>query len=213
MANYIWGHRYGDGPPEEMAIESLHAGCDLLLDPPDPVALALALRRALDRGDLDQKRVHEAVGRLDKLIRRALDTDPAAPKPLMLGGGARALLRPLRGGSAGKEHPRPEVALELASVPDANKYLREWGVEVLPASAAPPEPMPDALLILVGAREGRGLPSLPGPWLEAIHKHQPVLYMAGAPEAADLAPSSARGWSLPGLSPALLGMLVAGGEE
>lgn len=204
---------YGDAPPEEMAIESLHAGCDLLLDPPDPVALALALRFALDRGDLDHQRVVQAVGRLDKLIRRALDADPAPPKPLVLGGGARGLLRPLPGGSAGKTHPRPELALELASVPDANKYLEEWGVEVLPAHAPPPDPMPDALLVLVGAREGRGLPSLPGAWVEAIQKHQPVLYVAGAPEAAALAPASARGWSIPGLSPALLGMLVASGEE
>ncbi len=204
---------YGDGPQDEFAVESLHAGCDLLLDPKDPVALALALRRAFERGELDHQRVFAAVGRMDKLIRLALDTDVAPPKPLVLGGGARALLRPLPGGSAGKEHPRPELALELASVPDANKYLEEWGVEVLPATAAPPDPMPDALLVLVGAREGRGLPTLPGAWIEAIQKHQPVLYIAGAPEAPSLAPASARGWSIPGLSPALLGMLVAGGQE
>ncbi len=204
---------YGDGPQEELAIQSLHAGCDLLLDPEDPVALALSLRFALQRGDLDEQRVFQAVSRVDKLIRRSLDTETAPPKPLVLGGGARALLRPLPGGSGGKSHPRPEVALELASVPDANNYLEEWGVEVFPASAPPPDPMPDALLILIGAREGRGLPSIPANWLEAIHKHQPVLYMAGAPEAASLAPASARGWFIPGLSPALLGMLVAGGEE
>ena len=40
-----------------------------------------------------------------------------------------------------------------------------------------------------------------------------VTPLAGAPEAASLAPASARGWFIPGLSPALLGMLVAGGEE
>lgn len=204
---------FGEGPHEELAIESLHAGMDLLLDPEDPVALALSLRFALERGDLDQERVFQAVGRVDKLIRRALDTEPAPPKPLVLGGGARSLLKPLRGGSGGREHPRPDVALDLASTEDANRYLEDWGVEVFPAGAPPPDPMPEALLVLVGAAPGRGLPSIPGPWLEAIQRHHPVLYMAGSPEAADLAPGSARGWAIPGLSPALLGMLLAKGAE
>lgn len=200
---------FGEGPNEEFAIEALHAGCDLLLDPEDPVALALAMRFAHQRGDLDEQRVFEAVGRVDKLIRLALDTEVAPPRPLVLGGGARSLLKPLPGGSGGREHPRPEVALDLSSVPDANRYLEDWGVEVFPAAAPPPDPMPEALLVLVGARKGRGLPPIPGSWLEAIQRHHPVLYMAGAPEAASLAPASARGWSIPGLSPALLGMLLA----
>ena len=73
---------------------------------------------------------------------------------------------------------------------------------------APPDEFQGPLLVLCGAREGHGLPSLPGPWLEAIHEQHPVLYMAGAPDAAQLAPKTARGWYLPGLSPALLGMLL-----
>lgn len=203
---------FGEGPHEELAIESLHAGCDLLMDPEDPVALALSLRFALQRGDLDENRVFEAVGRVEKLIRRVLDTETAPPRPLMLGGGARSLLKPLPGGSGGREHPRPDVALDLASTHDANRYLEDWGVEVFPAAAPPPNPMPEALLVLVGASPGRGLPDIPGPWLEAIQRHHPILYMAGAPEAAGLAPGSARGWSIPGLSPALLGMLLAKGD-
>jgi len=204
---------YGDEPHEELAVQSLHAGVDVLLDPEDPVALAASLRAALDRGDLDEGRVFQAVGRLDALIRRALDTDVAAPRPLVLGGGARSLLRPLPGGSAGRKRPRPTAALDLASTPDAVAYLEEWAVEVHAIGSEPPEEFPEALLVLSGAREGRGNPEIPGPWLEAILEHRPVLYVAGRPEAAEIAPASVRGWSLPGLSPALLGMLLAGEGE
>ena len=199
---------FGDGPAEELAIESLHAGIDLLLDPEDPVALAMTLRDAADRGDLEEERVFAAVARVEKLIRIALDTEPSPPRPLMLGGGAKTLFRPLPGGSAGRTHPRPALALNLASTPDAITYLEEWAVPISGPEDAPPDEFPGPLLVLCGAREGHGLPNLPGPWLEAIHEQHPVLYVAGAPDAAQLAPKTARGWYLPGLSPALLGMLL-----
>ncbi len=202
---------FGDGPHEELAVESLHAGVDLLLDPEDPVALAITLRDALERGDLDQERVFQAVGRLDTLIRLGLDTEVATPRPLVLGGGAKTLLRPLPGGSGGRSHTRPTLALNLASTPDALKYLEEWDMPVFAADSAPPNTFPGPLLILCGAREGHGLPNIPGPWLEAIQHHHPPLYVAGAPDAAQLAPAAARGWYLPGLSPALLGMLLTAG--
>ncbi|MHC4380598.1 MAG: glycoside hydrolase family 3 N-terminal domain-containing protein [Planctomycetota bacterium] len=203
---------FGDGPHEELAVESIHAGVDLLLDPEDPVTLAITLRDALKRGDLDEERVFQAVGRLDQLIRLGLDTEVAPPRPLVLGGGAKTLLRPLPGGAAGRTHARPVCALNLASVPDALKYLAEWDMPVFKPDDEPPASFPGPLLVLCGAREGHGLPNIPGPWLEAIQHHHPALYMAGAPDAAQLAPAAARGWYLPGLSPALLGMLITAGE-
>jgi hypothetical protein len=103
-------------------------------------------------------------------------------------------------------------ALNLASTPDAIKYLHEWDMPVFSPDSAPPNSFPGPLLILCGAREGHGLPNIPGPWLEAIQHHHPALYMAGSPDAAQLAPAAARGWYLPGVSPALLGMLITAGE-
>lgn len=199
---------FGDGPQEELATESLHAGVDLLLDPEDPVTLAMTLRDAEDRGDLEEQRIFEAVGRVEKLIRYSLDTEVEPVRPLVLGGGAKALFRPLPGGSAGRSYPRPALALSLAPTPDALTYLEEWGVPIFTADSAPPEEIPGPVLVLCGAREGHGLPNLPGPWLEAIHEQHPVLYVAGSPDAPQIAPKTARGWYLPGLSPALLGMLL-----
>ena len=97
---------YGSEPHEEMAVESLHAGVDLLLYPEEPVALAVTLRDALDRGDLSEEVVHTAANRIDTMIRSILDIEPAKPKPLVLGGGMKSLFRPLPGGSPGR-HPRP----------------------------------------------------------------------------------------------------------
>jgi beta-glucosidase-like glycosyl hydrolase len=203
---------FGDGPQEELAVESIHAGVDLLLDPADPVALAITLRDAADRGDLDEERVFEAVGRLDKLVRLSLDREPGTPRPLVLGGGSKTLLRPLPGGAAGRTHSRPAFALSMAATPDALSYLAEWDMPVFLPDSEPPASFPGPLLILCGAREGHGLPNIPGPWLEAIQHHHPALYMAGSPDAAELAPAAARGWYVPGLSPALLGMLITAGE-
>jgi len=203
---------FGSEPQDEIAIQSIHAGCDLLLYPEDPVALAVTLRDALDRGDLEESRVHEASKRVEKLIRFALDTEPAPSKPLVLGGALKSLLRALPGGAHGRSHPRPDIALNLASTPDAVSFLEEFGVTVLGPNQEPPDILPKAVLILCGAREGRGLPNIPGPWLEALHHQRPVVYVAGSPDAAYLAPASARGWFLPGLSPALLTLLLHEGE-
>ena len=96
----------------------------------------------------------------------------------------------------------------MASTPDALTYLEEWAVPIFGPDSEPPESLPEAVLVLCGAREGHGLPDLPGPWLEAIHDQQPVLYLAGSPDSPQLAPAATRGWYLPGLSPALLGMLL-----
>lgn len=203
---------FGSEPHDEIAIQSIHAGCDLLLYPEDPVALAVTLRDALDRGDLEESRVREASARVEKLIRYALDTEPAQSKPLVLGGALKSLLRPLPGGAYGRSHPRPDIALNLASTPDAVSFLEEFGVTVVSPDTEPPENLPKAVLVLCGAREGHGLPNIPGPWLEALHHQRPVLYVAGSPDAATLAPASARGWFLPGLSPALLTLLLHDGE-
>ncbi len=204
---------FGDGPHEELAIEAIHAGCDLLLDPEDPVVLAMSLRHAMERGDLSKDHVEQSVARLEKLTELALSTPIAAQKPLVMGAGAKRLLKPLHGGAAGRtKYPRPELAYALASTPDANRFLEEWGVEVLPADSQPPEKMPDSLLILCGAREGRGMPQLPGPWLDAVAHNHPTVYVAGAPEAEELPPASVKGFFLPGLSPALLALLFTGGE-
>ena len=203
---------FGDGPQEELAVDSILAGVDLLLDPADPVALAITLRDAVQRGDLPEERVFEAVGRLDKLVRLSLDREAGKPRPLVLGGGSKTLLRPLPGGAAGRTHSRPALALNMASTPDAIQYLEEWEMPIFAPDSEPPASFPGPLLILCGAREGHGLPNIPGPWLEAIQHHHPAFYVAGSPDAVDLAPSAARGWYLPGLSPALLGMLLTAGE-
>ncbi len=205
---------FGDGPEEEMAVECLHAGVDLLLDPSDPVALALSLRDAMDRGDLAEQTVAKASQRVDKLIRLALDMPAEPPKPLVLGAGAKKLLRPLAGGKPGRgRSPSPQVALALASVPDANRFLEEWGVAVLRHDSPPPDPLPDSILVLCGAREGHGLPQLPGEWMDALAHQHPTVYVAGAPDAYDLPPANVKGYHIPGLSPALLALLFAAGEE
>jgi beta-glucosidase-like glycosyl hydrolase len=198
----------GDGPHDELAMECIQAGSDLLLDPEDPVTLALTLRDAMERGDLDEARVRQSVERIDKLIAFALNTEAPQPKPLVLGAGTKVLLHPLPGGTGGRKHVRPGCALNLAATPDAINYLEEWGVPVLTPDQDPPCPLPDGILILWGAANGRGLPDLPSAWLEAIHHERPRLYVAGSPDAIHAAPASARGWYVPGLSPALLGMLI-----
>ncbi len=204
---------FGSEPHDQIAIQSIHAGCDLLLYPEDSVALAVTLRDALDRGDLEESRVREAGSRIEKMIRHSLDVEPAQPKPLVLGGSLKSLLRALPGGASGRTHPRPDIALNLASTPDAVDFLEEFGVAVVGPGVDPPERLPKAVLVLCGAREGHGLPNIPGPWLEALHHQRPTLYVAGSPDAAFLAPASARGWFLPGLSPALLTLLLQEGAE
>lgn len=204
---------FGSEPVEELAVQSIHAGCDLMLYPDDPVALAVGLRDALDRGDLDESRVREASARVEKLIRHALDTDPVAPRPLVLGGSLKSLLRPLPGGAHGRSHPRPDIAINLASTPDAVAFLEEFGVAVVKPDDPVPAQLPRAILVLCGAREGHGLPNLPGPWLEALHHEHPVIYVAGSPDAVHVAPASARGWFVPGMSPALLTLLLQEGAE
>mgnify|MGYP001220533871 CR=1 FL=1 len=200
-------------PQEELAIEAINAGVDILLDPKDPIALAMSLRDALQRGDISEERLHQSTMRLDKIIRQSLDTEAANVKPLVLGGSMKSLLRPLPSGSGGRTHPRPALALNLASTPDANRFLEEWGIPILKPEEEPPQEFPGPLLILCGAREGHGLPDIPGNWLEAIHHHHPRIYMAGSPNAVDIAPAAARGWYVPGLSPALLGMLLTADEK
>lgn len=205
---------FGDGPHEELAVEAIHAGCDLLLDPEDPVVLAMSLRHAMDRGDLAKERVEEAVARLEKLTAMALESKADAQRPIVMGAGAKRLLKPLHGGAPGRSRfPRPEIALALASTPDANSFLEDWGVAVLPADTAPPDDIPEAMIILCGAREGHGLPQLPGAWLDAISHNHPVVYTAGAPEAEDLTPANIKGFFLPGISPALLALLFTSDEK
>lgn len=200
---------FGDGPTEELAIDAMHAGVDLLLDPEDPVVLAMSLRDAMDRGDLDPGRVGKAVGRVDRLLKSVQELPEVQPRPLMLGSGAKRLLKPLPGGSPGRYMPRPEAALVLAGAPDALRFLDTWGVELFGPNEEPPGQLPDALVILWGAAMGRGLPPIPGPWAEAIHRDTPVLYVAGSPDATQMAPASARGLYLPGVSPALLALLFS----
>ncbi len=204
---------FGSGPHPELARESLHAGLDLLLDPEDPVVLAVSLRDSLERGDLDPATVERAVRRVDRFLKAAGELPTVPPKPLMLGGGARRLLRPLPGGSPGRQIPRPELALGLAGSRDSISFLTEWGIEVLSPTEPPPDPMPQALVILWGAAEGHGFPSLPGPWAEAVSRNHTVLYVAGSPEAAQSVPAHSPGLYLPGLSPALLALLFTEGEE
>lgn len=203
---------YGEGPHEELAAESIHAGVDLLLDPMDPVVLAVSLRDALGRGDLDHESVLLAASRVERFLERALALPVVSPRPLVLGGGAKRILKTLPGGSPGRSHPRPEGALALSATPDAVRFLEEWGVPVYDPNAEPPAELPQSLLILWGASMGRGLPELSHDWLEAIHNQHPVLYIAGSPDAVSHAPASARGLFLPGVSPALLALLFADGE-
>ncbi|TAH36955.1 MAG: hypothetical protein EYC70_08200 [Planctomycetota bacterium] len=200
---------YGDGPHEQLAMESLHAGVDLLLDPEDPVVLAISLRDALQRGDLDAGRVEEAAARVHQLQRRAGDLPVAQPKPLMLGAGSKRLLKPLPGGSPGKHLPQPELALWLSGTRDTARFLEDWGVQAMLSSAPPPAKLPEAVLVIWGASAGRGLPPLPHNWVEAITKQHTILYVAGSPEAAEMVPKSAKGVYLPGISPALLALLFA----
>jgi|TARA_B100000959_G_scaffold28123_3_gene27101 beta-glucosidase-like glycosyl hydrolase len=205
---------FGDGPHEELAAEAIHAGCDLLLDPEDPVVLATSLRDAMDRGDLLPDAVERSVKRLESFMADILNTEAEAPRPLVMGASAKRLLHPLHGGSPGRtKFPQPETVLSLAGTPDSIRFLEDWGLEVLPADSTPPDEFPGAVLVLCGAREGHGLPQLPGPWLDAISRDHPVTYVAGAPEAIDLPPASVKGFHLPGLSPALLALLFAAGEE
>ncbi len=205
---------YAIEPEEHGAVESLQAGVDLILDPKDPVTVARTLRDSLKFGELDEEAVRRSVRRVETFLETARAAEPGRSRPLMLGAGARRLLRPLPGGRpAARRLQRPEAALCLAPTLDALRFLEEWGVELHHVQDEPPDPLPDSLLILWGAAAGRGFPSLPGPWLEAIHQHHPVLYVAGSPEAAEAAPASAQGYSLPGMSPALLALLFAGEEE
>jgi beta-glucosidase-like glycosyl hydrolase len=202
---------YGSEPHEELAVESIHAGVDLLLYPEDPVALAITLRDAMERGDLSEECAHQSAQRVEDLLRIALDTEPAKPRPLVLGGGMKALFRPLTGGSPGR-YPRPDLALNLSGTPDAISFLEEFGVAIAGPDQIPPADLPEAIVILWGASVGKGLPDIPGAWVEAIQHSHPVVYIAGSPDAPQKAPASARGYSLPGLSPALLSLLLAEGE-
>lgn len=204
---------YGDGPQEQCALESLQAGVDVLLDPEDPVVLAIGLRDALNRGDLDSSRVEEAAARVHALLRKVADTPVAAPKPLVLGAGSKRLLKPLPGGSPGKHLPQPELALWLSGTRDTARFLEDWGVEAVLATQPPPAKLPEAVLVLWGASAGRGLPQLPNNWAEAIVRNHTILYVAGSPEAAEMAPRSAKGVYLPGISPALLALLFADETE
>ena len=199
-------------PREEMAVEAVRAGVDLLLDPPDPVATALSLRFAQENGELEEGRVSSASKRLDRIFSLA-EADTSIPRPLVLGGGAKSLLKPLPGGSGGRSHPRPLLALGLAATRDAVNCLEDFGVPVVGPECPPPEDFPGTLLILLGAVPGKGQPDIPESWLDAIHTHHPILYVAGSPDAGERVPASSRGWSLPGLSPSLLGLILAGTEE
>lgn len=199
---------YGAEPQEEMAVESLNAGVDVLLYPEDPVALAVTLRDALERGDLSEELVQMAVTRVNRLVSQAEETEPAKPKPLVLGGGLQSLFRPLPGGSPGRR-PRPDLALNLSGVPDSVDFLEEFGVAVASPDQLPPEDLPKAILILWGASVGKGLPEIPGAWVEAMHHAHPVIYVAGSPDAPQMAPATARGYYLPGVSPAILSLLLA----
>ncbi len=58
---------YQEGPA---AVAALKAGCDLLLDPADPVGLLDYLENAVRRGDLEEATVTAAVARLDAAKRR-----------------------------------------------------------------------------------------------------------------------------------------------
>jgi beta-glucosidase len=63
------------GTEEEAAVRAIAAGCDVLLAPVDAAALARALDRAAQRGELEALRVRDAVERRD---RWALWARPAA---------------------------------------------------------------------------------------------------------------------------------------
>ena len=200
-------------PREEMAVEAVRAGADLLLDPPDPVATALSLRFAQENGELNEERIASAVKRIDGLFALA-EAEPARPKPLVLGGGTKSLIKPLPGGSGGRSLPRPSLALGLAPTRDAVNFLENFGIPVVGPDFPPPDEFPDTLLVLLGAVPGKGQIDIPEDWLEAIHAHHPVIYVAGSPDAPEKVPASSRGWSLPGVSPTLLGLLLTeGGEE
>ncbi len=205
---------YGDGPHEQQAIESIHAGVDLLLDPGDPVILAVSLRDAVARGELDEGRVRKAAARVERFLEETAARPVEPPRPLVLGAGARKLLRPLPGGSPGRHAPPPDLALALSPARDATSFLEEqWGLEVLGPRDPVPDPFPDAVLILWGSALGHGLPTLPTAWIEACAREHPVLYVAGSPEACDMAPAHCRGFYLPGVSPALLALLFGVEED
>ena len=165
-----------------------------------------------ENDEFEEGRVSSALKRLDRIFSLA-KADASIPRPLVLGGGAKSLLKPLPGGSGGRSHPRPLLALGLAATRDAVNCLEDFGVPVVGPEYPPPEEFPDTLLILLGAVPGKGQPDIPEAWLDAIHTHHPILYVAGSPDAAERVPASSRGWSLPGLSPTLLGLILAGAEE
>jgi hypothetical protein len=63
----------------EMCLAALLAGVDLLLDVADPVGVVAALEEAVKTGRLLEKRVEEALGRIDALKRRVAERPPAPP--------------------------------------------------------------------------------------------------------------------------------------
>jgi beta-glucosidase-like glycosyl hydrolase len=63
----------------EAGVAAVLAGCDMLLMPPDPIALYDALRQAVHDGRLGEQRVYEAVGRILAAKARLNVPAPAVP--------------------------------------------------------------------------------------------------------------------------------------
>jgi beta-glucosidase-like glycosyl hydrolase len=65
--------------PAEAGVEALLAGCDMLLMPPDPIALFHAVRQSVHNGRLSESRVYESAARI--LAAKALVAAPQGPPP------------------------------------------------------------------------------------------------------------------------------------
>jgi beta-glucosidase-like glycosyl hydrolase len=65
--------------PAEAGVEALLAGCDMLLMPPDPIALFNAVRQAVQDGRLPESRVFESAARI--LAAKAQVQAPPGPLP------------------------------------------------------------------------------------------------------------------------------------
>lgn len=104
------------GTEEEVAVRAIEAGCDALLAPSDAAGLARALDRAVRRGELGERRAHDAVerrGRWAAWARPAAGREPSLDDEIWSRHIADAAVHVVRGAI-----PRVGYAVELVQVDD-----------------------------------------------------------------------------------------------
>ena len=58
---------------EDTAAQLINAGIDVLLDPPDPVAMIEGIVKALEAGSIQEAQLDQSIGRLNKLRKGLVD--------------------------------------------------------------------------------------------------------------------------------------------